>query len=58
MNREKIREIGNRLVQLEKKSQKENSEQYMEEMAHLVAGLSLEDLIRLDEYVSEKLLTK
>ena len=56
--KEQLREIGEKLLALELKSQEENSEVYMNNMAQLVEGLTLEDILYLDEYVSKKLLTK
>lgn len=59
--KEKIKEIALRIVELEKKcrTDAENVSSYMSEMMQLTDHLSLEELLQVDEYILEnKILTK
>ena len=59
MNRKELREIADRLAKLERECQKGNNiNENMQEMTLLVSKLSFEDMIRLDEILTKKLLTK
>lgn len=55
------KKIAQQIVELEKKCKDdaENQNKYMAQMQQLIEGLSLEELLQLDEYiVSRKLLKK
>ena len=55
MNRKEMKEIANRLAKLERECQKGNNiDENMLEMTQLVSSLSFEDLMRLDEYITNK----
>ena len=57
---EKLKKIAACITELEKKCQKgDNVSEYIKEMEELAGGLSLEELLFIDEYIlKEKLLTK
>ena len=57
MKRDKIKEIANKIVFLEKECQAGNLEK-MEDLDNIISKLSIEDMLAIDEYISrENLLT-
>lgn len=58
--RKKIKELAEKIVELEKQCQsKNNVSKALEEIEQLTKDLSLEDMLKIDEYIIEKkLLTK
>lgn len=59
MNRKELREIADRLAKLERECQKGNNiNENMQEMTLITSKLSFEDMVRLDEILTKKLLTK
>lgn len=54
-----IKELAEKIVELEKKCQLENNISNMKELEQLIQKLSLEEMLKIDTYIKEKnLLTK
>lgn len=59
MNKEKIKQLALKIISLEKECQQnKNIEKNLIEMEKLIATLSLEDMLAIDEFITKKLLTK
>ena len=59
MIRKEIEKLGNRILILEKECQQNNNvEKNTQEMLDLISNLSIEDLLQLNMYIEEKILTK
>lgn len=59
MIRKEIEELGNKILILENKCQQGiDIEKNTQEMAQLISNLSFEEILQLDMYIEEKMLTK
>lgn len=59
MIRKEIEELGNKILILEKECQQGiNIEKNTQEMTQLISNLSFEEILQLDMYIEEKMLTK
>jgi len=59
MIRKKIKNLGNKILILEKECQLGlNIEKNTQEMAQLISDLSFEEILQLNMYIEEKMLTK
>ena len=54
----KLKKIANKIITLEDKAMNEHDMTVLADMEDLIKGLSLEDLLEIDSYIQEKLLTK
>jgi hypothetical protein len=54
----KLKKIANKIMTLEDKAMNEHDMTVLADMEDLIKGLSLEDLLEIDSYIQEKLLTK
>ena len=59
MIRKEIEELGNKILILERECQQGiNIEKNTQEMTQLISNLSFEEILQLDMYIEEKMLTK
>jgi len=59
MIRKEIEELGNKILILENECQQGiNIEKNTQEMTQLISNLSFEEILQLDMYIEEKMLTK
>ncbi len=62
MKDKKIKQIAQQIVDIERKCQSTNSkkeiDKYIQSMQQLVQGLSVNELLRIDEYIQENNLLK
>ncbi len=59
MIRKEIEKLGNKILILENECQQGiNIEKNTQEMTQLVSNLSFEEILQLDRYIEEKMLTK
>jgi hypothetical protein len=57
--KKRLQKIAHRIVELEKEIECQPTKQYFDEMEKLMFGLSIKDMIEIDNYIQEKkLLTK
>ena len=59
MKKEELEQLALKIINLEKECQQnKNIEKNLIEMEKLIATLSLEDMLAIDEFITKKLLTK
>lgn len=58
MKRKDIEKIGKQILNLEKQYQTNPDSQIADEMEKIVLSLTFEEILEIDEYIQEKLLTK
>lgn len=57
--KDNLKKIAHRIVELEKEIEGKPTKRYFDEMEKLMFGLSIKDMIAIDNYIQEeKLLTK
>lgn len=57
--KDNLKKIAHRIVELEKEIERQPTKRYFDEMERLMFGLSVKDMIAIDNYIQEKkLLTK
>lgn len=57
--KDNLKKIAHRIVELEKEIEGQPTKRYFDEMEKLMFGLSIKDMIAIDNYIQkEKLLTK
>ena len=57
--KERLKKIANQIVKLENEIEGQPDKKYFDEMEKLMFGLSIKDMIEIDNYIQEKkLLTK